>query len=802
MLDQFQALTSLDSPIYDGKIHRFGKKDHGWYVATSWDYKGENYKSIKVGSWNGSIQETVLKSWNPRAETTEFRKKHQDHSRETEAKLKAEKFEKHKICKEKWGPIFDKADKEMIHPYAEYKKIKNYCSRVDMSHTLLIPAYNINGFVGVQRIFQDPETKQFVKRFSSGIQVSGAICNLSPFSNAKMAYLSEGFATAASIQEAFPEIPSICAFAANNLSSAIHTIRQVNPSIRIVIAADKDISKTGERYAKRCCSEFREVIYKLPATDNQDWTDFNDIHNFISLKEVKNQLTVDSSDFDSVTCLGYNDEYFFYTSTTNKQVVPIKAHNHGKNSFLSLAEIDFWRKKYSTVDEETGKSTIPWDKITSDLMAECKQLGIFHPDKVRGSGVWSEGGKMVINDGERVISDKKDLSYYYQVGRSSGHQLTEDLSPQDRHSLLAAIKKLKYKNEDDYLYIAAFIVQAQIFSVLPWRFHLWITGEAGCGKSYLLKWIKSMTTNALMTNNATAAGLVQELGCDARATIYDESEVCNDRMKDVMELARQMNSPGDFKTLRGSSAGKSIKNNTNTIFCMGSIQTGTESAADRSRFITVEMMRTTGQTKEEFDQISEILTEAGNFKDRLFTYCYNHAGVILKNIKTIRNALKDAKVESRQADQMSSALACFFIMESPEVISEEVAQLIIERLNLSELEYMKQTQETDQGDCLTEILEIILVPNEGTTVAFCIDTVRYSSQRYEIEKHEKLLSSVGLKFEKLDSSLYVSKNLSLKTKLKNYPDYMKVLRRHEDFEAESNIRIGGIQKKCLKVRIE
>jgi len=63
-----------------------------------------------------------------------------------------------------------------------------------------------------------------------------------------------------------------------------------------------------------------------------------------------------------------------------------------------------------------------------------------------------------------------------------------------------------------------------IFGVLPWRFHVWVSGKQGSGKSKTLEWTKDFLNHAVFTKDTTAAGLIQKFKCDQVPIIYDEFE--------------------------------------------------------------------------------------------------------------------------------------------------------------------------------------------------------------------------------------------------------------------------------------
>lgn len=801
IIARFQAIVN-DShvPIIDGKIHRIGKKDEIWYVGHTWDFNGKQMQSIHLGSWNGTIQETRLKSWDYKDENHKFKKKYADMVREAQAKLKVEAHEKHKSCIDKWKPIFENAKKAGEHEYLTHKGISPFLTRIDFNGVLLIPCYNVNGFVGVQRIFKDPETGNFAKKFSYGIEIDGAICPLTPFKKAEFCFLSEGFATAASIQEAFPEIPSVCAFNAGNLSKAIATIRSINQKIKIVIAADRDYkTHVGERYAKKCSETYSDVIFKLPELDSNDWSDFNDLHQFSSIDAVKKQLAFEESDFTSIKPLGYNGGLFYYTSSTFKQVLPLSSSSHNKANFFALAEKKFWGKKYGFVTDE-GQLIIPYDDIMSMLMAECRKLGIFDPQKVRGTGVWKDDEDFVINNGESIVPYKKS-SYHYQICPKIDFDTTLEMSDEDAQNIVASFSNLCYKNPKDAIVLSAFVAQAQVFSALPWRFHLWLSGSKGTGKSKILEWISKMIINPSLVINTTVAGVIQGLQNDARVTVYDEAEPESDYILKIIELARQMSTLGEFKVLRGTTSGKAISTNTNTIFALGSIQLPKLNGADRSRFFVVEMDSIKDQDQSVYDTLCENFTSIAKNKNLLFARCFNNLNVIIKNFEMISKYLKTINQEPRMADQIGMALSCYAIMHHTNLLNEEEIKSLVEYAQIDKSAYKEQNESNDNIDCYGAMLDVV-VDSDKNTVGGIIEKIRNMASE-PLDMLHQYLFSYGLKFDRSKNQLFISLNASMEKSLNKYPDYMRLLRRSDRLVLkEKTERINGTVKKGIVLNVE
>jgi phage/plasmid primase-like uncharacterized protein len=786
-----------DFPL-DGKIHRCGDKDHLWIVGNSWDFKGKSYAQVKFGSWRDSSNYEV-KSWAAADETKSFKKSFAQHTQDTQAKLKLTKMEKHKECKEKWGPIFKKA-KTDDHGYLNHKEIGPHNSKV-WNENLLIPAFNINGFVGVQRIFENPKTGRFEKRFSSGIEIKGAICPLSSFKDSDICYVTEGFATGGTIQELFPEIPVVVCFMAGNIIPAIATIRAINPSIKIIVAADNDMeSKTGEKAAKQAVYQFKNVIYRIPKfkAQNSSWSDYNDLANFESRESVTEQLTIGHDEFTNILPLGYLGGNYYYTSTSNQQIVPITATNHSQNSFLHLANIAFWYKSYGIKDADGNYTGIDWKRAASDLMESCRNEGLFNPDDIRGRGVWIESGTPIINNGPEVYPEIKNPAHHYQKSAKINYGYESVASDEEMLQLLQFFKNLRYKNENDYIYLAAWYIQAQIFSCLDWRFHLWLTGDRGAGKSTILKWVESLLIHPILSNNATAAGIRQKLEGDAFPFIFDEAEPNTERTEAVIELARQMSSNGDFQTLRGTSNGAALKYNTQTIFLFGSIQLPQFNAADASRIFVVEMASTKGQTIEEYDDILERVEYFGSIKNKIFGRCFENIPQIRKNIQIAQKWLRTQKMESRLADQLAVTIACFYIYLAEDELNEEALKNLCEKFGLLESDYTQANKTKDSEDCLSQLMQI-QVDRDGRTVSWCLEVLKESKEPAKLDDIHRYLGVHGLRFYPETGELFVAKSDELTRKMKHYPAYFDILKRDSTITIKSDVQaIKAISTKTVR----
>lgn len=298
----------VDIPYFplDGKIHRFSSdkttKKPLWAIGNEWIYKNNSYWSVTCGDFRNEYTKKKINSWddNEHAPTKYFQDMARQKQSEIAAKIENEKRQIQETCRVKSTAKLKKAQKAEIHPYLTRKKIKPFQSKVD-GNLLLIPAYDELGIVGHQNITADGK-----KWYSTGIKIKGAISPLKEIRNSEMIYVTEGFATAASIQMAI-NYPVVVCFSANNISNAIVTIGKINPDAFIVICADRDKvneqtgKRTGEHYAMQAHSRFKNSIVIFPWDDVDRIGDFNDLHCEDGIDAVSERVFVDLNEMREKT---------------------------------------------------------------------------------------------------------------------------------------------------------------------------------------------------------------------------------------------------------------------------------------------------------------------------------------------------------------------------------------------------------------------------------------------------------------------------------------------------------------------
>lgn len=171
----------------------------------------------------------------------------------------------------KW---FDEAiDARPYHPYLLKKNVKAYGIKQSDSK-LLIPVYSVLGDMQSVQIIDAHGNKQFLK----GGKISGGCHFIGEIVDSKPIYITEGYATAASVYED-TKCLTIVAFNAANLINVATDLRAQLPNAEIVIAGDAD--PVGLKYAELAATAVNGITLIPSFGDNPDgYSDWNDYFNF------------------------------------------------------------------------------------------------------------------------------------------------------------------------------------------------------------------------------------------------------------------------------------------------------------------------------------------------------------------------------------------------------------------------------------------------------------------------------------------------------------------------------------------
>ncbi len=273
-----------NSVIADGQKHRIavdgdkGKEQSGFYVLHSDGIANGYFMNNRTGEeikWN-SKEYGISQEEKAEMKALYHAKKAE---REQQDKILTEKAEKVLYAKY--------MNKEAVseHTYLSNKMVKHAKNiYAGQDNTITIPLFNIDGRLKSAQYIDENGEKRFAKNTNKVGAFHIVDGNISDLKSAKSIIITEGYATAASINEAVkePELKVIAAMSANNLEHTVKAITNKYPEMNIIIAADNDLTNKvgniGLNAANAVCDKYKNVTVTVPKINGKEIAgDFNDI---------------------------------------------------------------------------------------------------------------------------------------------------------------------------------------------------------------------------------------------------------------------------------------------------------------------------------------------------------------------------------------------------------------------------------------------------------------------------------------------------------------------------------------------
>ena len=289
-----QALSHDPGPLKgDGKKHRFSTNsrkqsdDAGWYKFYHDEFPAGSfgdYRGTEVHRWKFANGHTTLNREERRRMEAIQAKRRKDEAAAVKAATASAEADWE--AAQPVDPTFAYLAKKGIGPHgARYGKNGSW------EAALLVPVRDIDGnLLSLQSIFPNSS-----KRFTPDTLVKGGFYQLGDITDTVT--IAEGFATAATIHEMFPDMPVIVAFNSGNLLAVAKAFRKKYPDVKIVIAADDDLAtfqkmvadgRAGASNAGQVKGlEAAKAVGAIMATppfdramhaDPSDWNDFSALH--------------------------------------------------------------------------------------------------------------------------------------------------------------------------------------------------------------------------------------------------------------------------------------------------------------------------------------------------------------------------------------------------------------------------------------------------------------------------------------------------------------------------------------------
>ena len=513
-----------------------------------------------------------------------------------------------------------------------------------------------------------------------------------------------------------------------------------------------------------------------------------------------------------------NVQLFNFYVFGSKTILSLPASKLNKSNLYTLAPINYWQTNYPK------KNGFDIDAAVNHIIENSNRIGYFNPNKIRGRGAWIDKGRIVIHCGSHLLVDNKqfalgdiDTEYWYELQHPLNLTTSNPLTNDESHKILETIQKLSWVRDVDCILLGGWVALAPICGVLNWRPHIWITGGAGSGKSWVNREILQKFTKDIsisVQGNTSEAGLREFIGNDAINVLFDEAEGENEhaqiQIQKVLQLMRSASSSDGGVIAKGTGSGaKTYQIKSCFAFC--SIVPQAIHNSDLRR-ITILELKKGKLNNENFIELEKEFRKfaTDDFVKRFQSRIINLIPQILKTIEVFTNVITEKLANRAMGDQLGALLGGCWHLSNDEIATIDDVIGLINDIDFSEEQGLNAV--TDEIKCLQHILSIqIRVDTDHTgqhtrTVGELLEIqdecVYGDSAPVSSRTAEKVLKRNGIKLE--DDFIFINPDSSvLQGYLKNTSwtkNYGQILSRIKDAEKVKRTYYStGIYAKAVKI---
>lgn len=430
-------------------------------------------------------------------------------------------------------------------------------------------------------------------------------------------------------------------------------------------------------------------------------------------------------------CLGYNticgNTMYYYLPHGTNRVTSLTATGHGKMGLLQLAPVQYYEREFPS------KSGADFFAAANTLMRNNEAFGIYDPARIRGRGAWYDDGRTVLHLGNQLIVDGKkhkiselDTKYIYEAERpteNKSYDFSSVLGVNESRKLIKICDMISWENEINSKLFAGWLAIAPICGAIDWRPHIWLSGESGTGKTWIIENIVHPILGKgvlFASSNSTESGVRQFLKNDANPVIFDEMETEDKysfmRVQKIIELARLSSSNKSANIIKGSAGGNAMLYMIRSCFLFSSINPKIIQQADESRIKILKLIKRPSFVNNHlFKKLSDLVfsTLTDDYCMKLRSRIINMIPTIRENVKIFTKVMEKELQSKRLGDQYGAMMAGAFSLVSNDVVNHENAEKYAKRNKW--FSDMDEKMQPDQEKLINVLLQkLIRVDRTGT----------------------------------------------------------------------------------------
>lgn len=688
--------------VADGILHRCsmvsdkGGSKSGWYVL----FDNIGLMAGSFGNWKTGTKSfwysKSVKSLS-RSQVSQLRED-VEKAREASDALKRQTNEQAAdLAKKIWGKASEAANN---NPYLARKLIKSYGVRESTyfgSKSLIVPMMDADGNLCSLQSISGKSEKMFLK----GGRKQG--CYFVIGSDSDRVFIAEGFSTAGSIHEA-TGCKVYVAFDAGNLRHVAPIAKLQNPKARIILAADndqwnKDSVNVGLEKARDAASKISADII-IPDFSGIDTlskpTDFNDLHVLAGLSAARAQLEEDeNTEPDAEDCLqvlGYTEasgkvKYCFFSKYLNREIQLSQAtmNANGFEEFAKNAPLDYWRNKainpkYKLLDRDAKSAmTNAIEDYMRNLSDKCIAVGVKRNYQVLRQGAWALKHQDGINERvfhtgnklyDKAMHPKKfgviDNEYMLFACNGLGDLGDRAITAEEFDEMEQYITKRNWADSLAPIYLLGSLYASCLSGLLKWRPHLWINAPFATGKSAISDAFVDVLGDGkgcffAAGDKTTESGIRRGTDGKALMVIFEEAEgETTGALEQIILLARSSSDGKPIKQTNKDTHEEDVFT-CHCMFVMFSIGNSLARSADRSRFLTLSLMKFANGTPSLYKSLDKIREKHWNLKTgrRLHYDAYKNSSRYLELVEYAESKLGG----DRNAKNVAPLLAGYVMLK-------------------------------------------------------------------------------------------------------------------------------------------
>lgn len=411
--------------------------------------------------------------------------------------------------------------------------------------------------------------------------------------------------------------------------------------------------------------------------------------------------------------LGYDRRGFHFWAKEARLVKTLSEGQFTKSMLMSIAPLSYWSSMYP------AKSKFDADAAIDNLIRLQYKVGVFDDRRIRGCGAWREDDKFIIHTGTRLLVDGQyrelneyESEYIYEVSRSIDIFKGTAITKSQGREFIDMLRQVNWERSVNAQLLAGWCVVAPICGALDWRPHVWITGGAGTGKTWIMSEIVTRLLGGAaiaLQGESTEAGIRQRVGSDAMPVIFDEAEAEDknsiDRIEKILNLMRIASSESDAVMLKGTSGHEAKEFHVRSCFLFASIIYQARKQADLTRVSVLGLRRPVEGSRDQFERLrtEQVRVMSKEFCGGFHARTLRLLPKIIEAIEVFAKVGAEILKSQRIADQLAPLCAGAWMLCSDDIPTHDQADRWMRQQDWESESSLEE--ERDERQCLAALLE-------------------------------------------------------------------------------------------------